>query len=382
MTDNYTPPTPETEEEEPSLGDQVRNFWESFQRVNTLGASDEEPMMYTNPETGVTQEVERTNLLTPIVGLNAKNLGIGIPALGKAALGGTKALAGKLGFSGLAGKLGLLGGGIAAGLGLNQTFNDGAGEAPQATPEMFTTDPYGNLPAMFREDPETYGQSIEQDVLDVLQNQEVGLTESYSNLYARAMQDAYRRRAATTSPFTGVGGGQAEQARQTLSAAEIAQLGQMGQDYNQMMMDIEGMRLAAPQQAREAVLQQFGIQQQQQDLAVQRAQFIADIVNSDLPTEQKVQQIRPYLTGTPEEIEAAINRMFEEQEASQGWINWNSVLTATGAGAIYGSSSLPGPGTVAGALIAGGLSIANQARQEYDWFDLWWENNREEQTQE
>lgn len=408
----------------------LQNAVNTFNNINRMGA-DDEPLTYVNPETGEEQEVEVQNLqYTPAmagklgVGLNLPSAGNLIRAgiAGASAIGAThiganmtdylqrmseqlefdfdidadgnvdtqtetqtetggpsetppggpnrfqRFIKGMPGYGRIrnlvrfGGPLGVAGAGVAG------TFNEGQDDPTAIDADQLEQDYYSNLPEFLQETPESVGRTREEEILENLALQERGVQESYSNLYARAMQDAFRRRAASTTPFTGISGGQQSQVQQALSAAEINQLGQIGADYSQMMRDIEGMRLAAPQQAREAELEQYAIQQQAIDRQLQTQQAIQQIMDSGLTDEQKAAQIAPLVNFDQQTIDA----LFADYEENQGQINWNTIAIGVGLGGLFGGTKGAAVGAVSGGAYEYGSRLAENvvapALMDTDWF--------------
>lgn len=217
--------------------------------------------------------------------------------------------------------LGAAGGAGAIGLG-GSVLDNAAGNALEDNADPF--DIYNTLgeitsqqlPGFLDQTPGQIYDQTEDDILENLQNQSIGLNETYSNLYAKALENAYRRQAAATSPFTRVSGGQVAQTDQALSAAEIAQLGQIGSNYAAQKREIENMRLAAPQEARAAALEQLSVIQNLTDRNRGEALQIMTIVTDP----QYSNEQRAYLLRQFDLTDEQINQVLNLEQVDNRWL--------------------------------------------------------------
>lgn len=108
--------------------------------------------------------------------------------------------------------------------------------------------------------------------------QERSTQESYSDMFARMRQSAFRRRQAT--PAQGFTGGMAQQGREALSAAEMAQMGALGRSQEQALREIRTGRQSAFSNALIAGQQQSDYARMLQDAAFQRQQTVEAILTS------------------------------------------------------------------------------------------------------
>lgn len=214
----------------------------------------------------------------------------------------------------------ILGGGYAVTSGLNDAADRAtANESQDATVAQSTS--LENPSSFLSQSPEEVQAQTLQDIQDNLALQQVGAQESYSNLYARALQNAYRRSAASTSPFTGVSGGQPAQTQQALSAAEIAQLGNIGSNYNQAMRDIQSMGIAAEQEARQAGIDQYALQQQIVDRNYEMALRLNEALNDPNASDEDSIRIFNALGITDSD---EVNRLLDlQEENTDTW--WRSL---------------------------------------------------------
>ena len=264
---------------------------------------------------------------------------------------------------------GLLAGGLG---GVGNEGSQGVGESELSS--MLSQRPEGVLGEYLSRSPDEMYEDTLERTMESLRNQQVGLEESYSNLYARALQQSYRRRVATSDPFRGVTstGGQVEQGREALSAAEINQLGQISMGFNEMLREIQNAELAAPDKALQAALQQYGISREQSEAEFLRVQRITEVLNSD-NAEDVIRMNLQALGVEPEGIEELLG----VRDKNKGNINWNQIATTSGIGGIIGLIigtfvGQPMLGASIGGSVAGAGNYGWQWLQEQDWFKEWY----------
>lgn len=259
----------------------------------------------------------------------------------------------------------VVGGGIAL-AGMTDTFNMGEQDVinPEGVSGLFEG---GN--GFTEMTPEDMSALRTQEILEGLQNQQISATQSYSDLYARAMQSAFRRSNAMSDPFTGVSGGQRQQGREALSAAEIAQMGAIGSDFNQVLRDIEMARIAAPAEGRQAAFEQEERRQQQNERAVQRTIRVIDMLNDPQITQE---QMTMFLQAEGLSNEK-IREILKIREESKGQTDWNKILRNLGLTAAILTPFGWKFGLVS-AISAGGVAGFGQTVQGEDWFKTFTEN--------
>lgn len=172
------------------------------------------------------------------------------------------------------------------------------------------------LPDFLSQTPDEIYAQTEADILENLKNQQIGLGESYSDLYAKALQSAYRREASATSPYTNVAGGQPAQTEEALTASAINQFNQIATNYAEQQRDIENMRLAAPQEARAAALEQLSVIQNLTDRNRGEAvQIMTIVTDPQYSNEQRGYLLRQFGLSDEE-----INQVLNLEQVDNRWL--------------------------------------------------------------
>jgi hypothetical protein len=148
-------------------------------------------------------------------------------------------------------------------------------------------------------DPFQYGQQVAQrrysEIISGLQNQSQATQQSYGDLYSQARQQAVRGQAAGGPTLSG---GMGQQQRDFVSAIEMQQLGQIGNQRNIAMRDLysQGQAAFSNAQLEGQQVTQMELQNQQTQLQlVQQRQSIE--LDPNLTDEQKQAQLA-VLEGT------------------------------------------------------------------------------------
>jgi len=154
-----------------------------------------------------------------------------------------------------------------------------------------------------RNDPATVATSAARReysrILAESRAQERSTQESYSDMFARMRQSAFRTQQAT--PAQGFTGGMAEQGRQALSAAEMAQMGAVGRSREQALRDIRTGRQSAFSNALIAGQQQADYSRMLQDASFQRqSQIEAILSNTEFDDDAKRRLL--VSLGLPQEV--------------------------------------------------------------------------------
>jgi hypothetical protein len=125
--------------------------------------------------------------------------------------------------------------------------------------------------------------------------------QSYSDMYSAARQQAVRGRAEGGPTLSG---GMGQQQRDYISAAEMQQLGQIGQQREAAARDLFTQTQSAMSNAQLEGQQATQMQLQNQQAQLQLIQQRDAILNSDLTEEQKAEQLQALGvdTGTIEEV--------------------------------------------------------------------------------
>lgn len=142
--------------------------------------------------------------------------------------------------------------------------------------------------------------------------QERSTQESYSDLFAKMRQSAFRTQQAT--PAQGFTGGMAEQGRQALSAAEMSQMGAVGRSREQALRDIRTGRQSAFSNALIAGQQQSDYARMLQDTTFQRQSQVENILAGDQDDDAK----RRLLTSLGYSKEA-IDDLLNEAESTSNF---------------------------------------------------------------
>ena len=183
-------------------------------------------------------------------------------------------------------------------------------------------------------DPFQYGQQVAQrrysEIMANLDNQRQSTQQSYSDMYSAARQQAVRGQAAGGPTLSG---GMGQQQRDYVSAAEMQQLGQIGQGRERAMRDLYTQGQSAFSNAQlegqQATQMRLQDQQTQLQLVQQRQQILAD---TNLTEEQRSEQLQA-LGQSPEAI-------VEKQRTWDQWLVSGGTAAGIGAVGIAGLTKL------------------------------------------
>lgn len=163
------------------------------------------------------------------------------------------------------------------------------------------------------ETPEERYTQRKESVEEILDRQQVAETERYSNLYAKTLKNQFGRAEATTKPTMGAGAQQ--QRKEGLSAATVSQLTNLAQQYGQIINDIEMGRIAGEEEARQASLDQYLLQE---NIQQQTNQLVRDFFTILRDPEASTAEITEYgrQAGIPEDIleQLILGNLNEEEQ--------------------------------------------------------------------
>lgn len=146
--------------------------------------------------------------------------------------------------------------------------------------------------------------------------QERSTQESYSDMYAKMKQSAFRRRQAT--PSRGFTGGMEAQQQATLSAAEMAELGALGRSQEQALRDIRTGRQSAASNAMIVGQQQADYATMLQDRAFGTQQQIEDIIANKKISDEAKQRLLKVLGVEDDEVSELLELKSRDRTAGTG----------------------------------------------------------------
>jgi hypothetical protein len=203
-------------------------------------------------------------------------------------------------------------------------------------------------------DPFQYGQQVAQrrysEIMSNLDNQRQATQQSYGDLYSQARQRAVGGAAAGGPTLSG---GLGQQQRDFVSAIEMQELGRIGQAREGASRDLFSQGQAAFSNAQLEGQQATQMQLQNQQTQLQLVQQRQQILDSNLPEEQRREQLEA-LGVSPEAVA-------ERQRTWDQWLVTGAIGLGTGAVAIGGVSKLVAGVKLSTAVLAGATGAAKSA---------------------